>query len=51
VAVLGNNAALFEEDARHHQVLTCNHLAIKQGIQWFQFNVFPADVLQHGRTL
>src|SRR5262249_13056101 len=47
VAVLGDHAALLEQHARQHQVLTGNHLAIQKRVQFFQLNVIPADVLKH----
>ncbi len=43
MAVLGNDTTLFQQDTRQHECFTRDHLAIKQRIQFFLFNVYSTQ--------
>jgi hypothetical protein len=53
MAVLGNDASLLEKYAREHEAFSSNDLTIEKGVQGFEFNVVPADVLKfrHGEIV
>jgi hypothetical protein len=48
MAVLGDDAALLEQDAGDHDFLADYELALEQGVQVFEFDCAPWDVLRLG---
>ncbi len=46
VAVFGDDATLFQEHARDHYFLANDKLALQQGIQIFERNRVPRNILQ-----
>src|SRR5271165_5729846 len=46
MTVHGNNAALAQEDTRHHNAVTHHKLALQQRIQILQLDRAPGNVLQ-----
>jgi hypothetical protein len=48
MAMLGHDAALFQQHASYHNLLTDHELPLQQRVQIFQRNRVPRDVLQLG---
>ena len=48
VAVLGNDAAFFEQHARQHNFLANDELPMQERFQFFERDSVPRDILQRG---
>jgi hypothetical protein len=50
VAVLGNDAAFFQQHPRHHDFLSDYELTLQERVEFFERNGVPGDVLQGRRA-